>query len=336
MIRREQKKFDLNEAFFPVREQPVFLRSKVIPGYKAIVDVQHDRAISVVSSKYRLVQNREAYLLADYVVRAVFEGYTLSDFECFNVHMTQSKGSCRIDLIIPNNYNQLFGEEKESWLPFIRISNSYNRTIKLKFEIGFCRYICLNGVIFGQKGLSFSITHTGRIAVHEIDILIRRSKAEIGEIGSLWKSFEQKMVALKKIRMQLSFALPIFCKVFDITTNDDNENLPNNRILLIAKQVHKSSKEYFEELGDNAYAMMNVLTDYASFPEWTNHPAYLVDGYQKKVGKWVEEFIKEHNKEGFILSEYIGKKYIKTAEKLESILNKEIINKDKRLQILSE
>ena len=281
-----------------------------------------DRAISVVSNKYRLVTNRDAYLLADYVIKAIFDGYTLNDFVCFNVRMPQSKGSCRIDLIIPNKYNQLFGDEKESWIPFVRISNSYNRTVTLKFEVGFCRFICLNGVIFGKKGLSFSITHTGSITVREIDTLIKRAKAEIGEIGSLWKSFEQKMIVLKGIRIPLSLALAIYCKVFDIIANEENENWHNPRILLSAEQILKSSKEYFEELGDNAYAMMNVLTDYASFPEWANNSAYLVDGYQRRVGKWVDEFIEEHNKDGFILSDYIGENYKKTAKRIREVVAK--------------
>ena len=329
MIQREAKLLnDLNYAFFPVEERAIYLDSEIgspkrrIPGYKAIVDVGSNRALSVVSDKYRLVTNPEAYEMADFVVRAIFEGKTLNDFVCFNVHMSKTKGSCRIDLIIPNNFNKLFGQETESWTPFVRISNSYNRTMVLKYEIGFCRWICLNGVIFGQTGITFTITHLGRITYKEIDILINRAKRNIGDIGSLWKAFENKMTELKTIRFPLSLSLALYCKVFEIEYPEENNSWLTPRVSLSAEQVQKSSREYFRELGDNAYAMMNVLTDYASFPEWTNNRSYIIHGYQKRVGKWVDDFITEHNKEGFVLSDYIEEKYKKTANELEKILAK--------------
>ena len=34
------------------------------------------------------------------------------------------------------------------------------------------------------------------------------------------------------------------------------------------KQIEDSARSYFNSLGNNAYAMMNVLTDYSSFPHF--------------------------------------------------------------------
>lgn len=329
MITRDAKSYNLNEAFFPVEEQSIrwgeFMgRGKKIPGYKAIVDRETGRTLSVVSSKYRLVHNREAYKIADYVVRAIFEGKTLHDFQCYNILMPKTKGSCRIDLIIPNNFNQLFSSEKESWTPFVRISNSYNRTLVLKYEIGFCRWICKNGMIFGQTGVRFALTHLERITSKEIDILIERSKKQIGDIGSLWNAFERKMQILHDIMLPLSSALAIYCKAFDIIVNKgETTDVQEEVLALRAKQIVTSSKDYFKELGNNAYAMMNVLSDFASFPEWTNNRANFVDGYQRRVGKWVDEFIAETQKSDFNLSRYIGDEYQNTAYYLESLVPEE-------------
>ena len=326
MITREAKSYNLNEAFFPVEEQPIswgeFMgRGTKIPGYKAIVDRETGRTLSVVSSKYRLVHNREAYEIADYVVRAIFEGKTLQDFQCYNILMPKTKGSCRIDLTIPNNFNQLFGNEKESWTPFVRISNSYNRTMVLKYEIGFCRWICLNGAIFGQKGVTFSLTHLGKSTYKEIDILIERTKKQIGDIGSLWSAFEKNMNILNDIKLPSSSALAIYCKAYDIKANKDKVTKAQEKSLALrAKQIVTSSKDYFKELGNNAYAMMNVLSDFASFPEWTNNRANYVDGYQRRVGKWVDDFITEAQKPDFNLSRYIGDEYQNTAYYLESLV----------------
>lgn len=330
MIQRTVKYPDLSEAFFPVEEQPICLDgfmgqgNRRIYGYKALVDKSTGKTISVVSQKYRLVLNEEAFKLADYVIREIFDGKTLNDFKCYNIHMPQTKGSCRIDLIIPNKYNQLFGDEKESWVPFVRISNSYNRTIKLKYEIGFCRWICLNGVIFGQTGISFSITHYGQITHADINRLVQIAKKQLGSIASLWAAFEKKMKDLKNIPLPISSALALYCKVFDIKIKEEDEkkikDVQKERLALRAKQIVNASKEYFKDLGNNAYAMMNVLTDFASFPEWTDNKANYVDGYQRRVGKWVDDILAEHKKGNFNLAKYIGDDYQNTSYILESLL----------------
>ena len=328
MIIRERQLVNLCDAFFPVVEEPIsygnFMgRSIHIPGYKAIVDKTSGNTLSVVSTKYRLVTNKEAYDIADYVVGIIFPGKTLRDFEVFNVIMPKTKGSCRIDLIIPNNFNELFGNERESWTPFVRISNSYNRTTTLKFEIGFCRWICLNGCIFDQMGVSFSLTHMGDISKREIDRLIANAK-HVGEISNLWATFEQKMIELRNINVNISNVLPIYCKVFDIkVTPADRGKLTEaqkENLRAKAKQILKSSKDYFKEMGNNAYALMNVLTDYASFPEWTANPNNVVDGYQRKVGKWVDDFLKATKEKDFSLSKYLGDDYKDTADYLESLV----------------
>lgn len=326
MITRTAKKIELQKAFFPVEEMPISLNGGTspltIPGYKAIVDKGTGRPLSVVSSKYRLVRNREAYEMADYVVRAIFEGKTLNDFECFNILMPRTKGSCKIDLIIPNNFNKLFGQENESWTPFVRISNSYNKTMVLKYEIGFCRWICLNGMIFGKTGITFAITHLGSITYKEIEKLINKAKLNIGDMGTLWKTFEQKMNYLQSIALPPSSALAIYCKAFAINVNPKEVTKTQEESLSMrAKQIVTASKDYFKELGNNAYAMMNVLSDYASFPEWANGNTNYVDGYQRKVGRWVDEFIEESGKQDFNLSKYLGDEYQNTAYYLESLVS---------------
>ena len=327
MISRERQQVDLEEAFFPVVEEPinvdVFMgRPKRIHGYKALVEQETGRVISVVSSKYRLLLNREAYEFADIIIQAVFEGKRLCDFECFNILMPKTKGSCRIDLILPNDFNKLFGKESESWTPFVRISNSYNRSMPLKYEIGFCRWICKNGVIFGQLGITFSINHT-ELTIEYIDMLIERAREKMGSIVSLWFEFEKKMNALKEISLPVSACLPIYCKAFDINIKEKLTEDQKDILRLKAKQIIYAGKEYFKDLGNNGYAMMNVLSDFASFPKWSSSPKNFVDGYQRRVGRWVDDFLAESKKDEFSLSKYIGEDYQDTAYSLESLVKQE-------------
>ena len=329
MITRERPSSVLRDPFFPVERQSIFLEDvrcpyRKIDGYKAIVDKTTGCTLSVVSNKYRLILNKEAYEWADHVIKGIFIGKTLKDFEFFNILMPKSKASCKIDLIIPNHFYVLFENPNESFIPFLRITNSYNRTKPLKYEIGFCRWICKNGTIFGQKGVSFAMSHSEPINLKEIQRLTEMGRNQIGDISALWKVIENKMNILRQIELPITAVLPIYCKAYGIQikkpeVSDVQKTIYTSRV----KQIRKASKEYFKDLGNNAYAMMNVLSDYASFPEWTQNPANYVDGYQRKVGKWVDEIIEEYKKGNFSLYKHIGEDFQNTAYLLESLVPQE-------------
>jgi len=323
MITRNAPKVDINNAFYGVKEEKLYYegrnhKMKTVSGSKALIDVAEDKKIAIVSDRYRLISNREAYRLADKIVRGVFEGKTLNDFICFNIYMPSTKASCRIDLILPHNYYNPFGDMVEDWTPFVRISNSYNGTLCLKYEIGFCRWICKNGVIFDQKGLTISFTHTEILHINTFDYLIKRARLEIGEIGDVWNEFQKKLNALKNTTLPRSSALPMFCKVFNIQCKDFSDR-QKDLYGCRASQIMNASKEYFNDMGNNAYALFNVLTDYASFPAGPNAPGN-VHGYQKKIGQWADAFIAASKRPDFSLAKYIGNEAYDAANYLESLI----------------
>lgn len=322
-IKRAIEEVDITQAFFPVEERPVgiepfFGNFKSIPGYKAIVDSDLGTAISIVSKDYQLITNRDAYEIAVRLIPKLFEGKTINDFIPYNVRIANSKGSCIIDLIIPTGWKNLFGDKKESYTPFIRIWNSYNRTYRLKFEIGFCRWICLNGSIFGEIDFKFSATHTKRHLGFCFDDIVEQGAKRLINVKKAWHQFELKLSKGKEIAMPQSLILAMFCRAFNIIV--DPHKITSQQKQTLAKQAEKliaNGKEYFEELGNNGYAMFNVLTDFASYP-----PAYSfnMNNYQHMAGKWLSDIVDAYEKADFKLSEFIGK-YLDTSAYLESLIS---------------
>ncbi|MGN0206999.1 MAG: DUF932 domain-containing protein [Muribaculaceae bacterium] len=318
----------LKDAFFETSIEPIYWvdnanRRHKITGQKAIIDITTGKSISVVSSQYNFVRNQEAYEIADFIVQRIFEGMTLQQFECYNVYMPKSKGSCRIDLIIPYSKDNPFADKKDTWTPFIRISNSYNRTLVLKYEIGFCRWICKNGAIFGQKGITISINHSKRIDSRRIQYEIEHMENVIG-VRSLMSEFLEKMEMLKSLKLPESIALQMYCKAFGIKV-DKKKVTPRQREILgqSAKRIVDAAKEYFAEMGNNAYAIFNVLSDIASFPVAYGNQSIFIHGLQRKVGLWAEEFIHEAKKSDFSLYKYIGEEATNTAFFMESLIKNE-------------
>ena len=330
MITRTWTPKDISEAMFPVIEQNICLdtpygRSTRIPGYHAIVDAERGKTLSVVTDNYKLILNKEAYELADLIIRGVFTDRTIHDFVCYNVRVSRSRGSCIIDLIIPNNFEEIFGNPNESWTPFLRITNSYNRRSVLRYEVGFCRWICLNGCIFGQKSFTISIRHDELYSNNDYQKVIREARDKMGSIDSIWKTIIRRLEALRAIEISQLMVLPLYCKIFGIRI--DKEKLTDaqkDKLAVRAGQILKSSKEYFAEMGSNAYALFNVMTDYASFPADISNGSVTIHNLQHRVGLWVDEFIEAHGKEGFSLSKYIGEEAMDAAFYMEMLIKQPV------------
>ena len=347
-----KKALKLEDTFFETEILPIYWsdsngRQHRVAGQQTIVDKNAGKAISVVSNSYHFVHNYEAYQLADAVIKRVFNGLTLKDFQCFNVYMPKSKGSCRIDLILPSA-KTLFPNLMDTWLPFVRISNSYNKSLGLKYEIGFCRWICLNGVIFEQRGITIRITHSEKVDIDRIKRMIDDAK-EVRGIQSLIDEFSIKINKLKSFELPESFespetielqefiALAVYCKVFNIIIQDEetyvnidkkeNDGIEKMKKLDPARieeanLIIDRAKHYFKEFGNNAYAIFNILTDYATFPVTHGRQSIFIHGMQRKVGNWADEFLEEIQKPDFSFDKYIGEDVKKSAFFLESLIEK--------------
>jgi hypothetical protein len=128
----------------------------------------------------------------------------------------------------------------EKFNPYINIAYSYNTVTKVKFEIGFYRYACENGLVKGFKELS---------------------KMEIKPENLFEIPFWLNPCLIKLLTNQFEFQIRVLKN-----TSLKGEQIQN----WIEKNVSKwnISREminsYINELGQNAYSLLNILTDGAS------------------------------------------------------------------------
>ena len=319
---REWSAPKLEEAFFPVevcklafkkdyqiiRQPDLFggevvtrqksLRSRYcpIPGIRAIVDAEAGHVFASVSTGYKLVTNEEAYCAAGLIAEKVF-GCSLSELHCANLVMPKSRSTCIMDLIQAKSVFEPF--EKEAWHLFIRVINSYNRMRSVHYEIGLCRGTSLNALILDAAPNS--------AALHIKDAV-------------------EKFKALQAFEVEKSWCLPLFCKVFNVHFSREKfERYQTSRgakqregLLNMIRAVTARRDAYFTDLGANAYAVLNVLADYATFPAATLSPVNVVPGYQRKVGAWMDEFaaVAGAREKDFSIGSYIGDEAIETSVRL--------------------
>ena len=306
--RTHTRKTDLSALLFPVALEPIYLAGVTTPidNFKAIAGFPYDPSYKtvfcVVTDNYQLLTNVEALTIAESVYQRVFNAVDMKAMEVFNLIYPETRSFCHIDIIDKNYEINLWAQEV--YMPFIRVTNSYNRTRKLIFELGFCRKLCDNGVIFEKETITFAYTHTKGLL--NIDA-IERQLANDDRLSRLQTSFIDWMNRLKNYPVADKYVLALCARIigvrFDIETKDfEKRKKETDRLVLFQKDIEGLKKKYWSEMGQTAYAVFNMTTDYATHSTNTLH----IDGQQARVGTWLDDFCKATAAKPFSIDTYLS------------------------------
>ena len=114
----------------------------------------------------------------------------------------------------------------------------------------------------------------------------------------------------------------LLCRVFTIKVRKDDLERPRRREQLLGFRDHVNTliDKYFNEIGSNGYAALNVITDFASRPRLYISPEAMVDGLQKRIGDWIGSFLTTIQDKKFhfddYLDEYAGQSNILNSAKV--------------------
>ncbi|MDE0132309.1 MAG: DUF932 domain-containing protein [bacterium] len=257
-------------VMFPVAEVDVFAetepgRLERVHGRKAIVNTDSRRVLSVVSERYRVLHNRDALELARRCCIKAFPTTAPVHWEVVEVEAPRTGSYCRIDLRHSGTVLQedwAFDRGKtDLYEPFLRVTNSYNRTRVFSIRLGVLRCACANGELYYHDSLRIAVAHdTSRIEeVIEREITEAKFRKAMGEL----RRQRRKLLGIK---IPPDRFRPIVLSVLGIRKP---RGLPEDRerdwqrLMAIIDDVGKG---YRESLGPNAYALFNTLTDLASRP----------------------------------------------------------------------
>lgn len=303
-----------DDLFFPVREVPVFagirrgsnLEMERIPGQRAIVNCATDQVISVVSENYQLVTNREALEYAHLCCRAAFPEGTNREWRVLEAHAPLKLGSCCIDLVHPGSALEFAGPvfrgQPDTFGPFVRVTNSYNRSRALRFEIGFFRKVCSNGMILPQSSVRFAFNHNTRNISERVSFEVEKDS-----VAQLRERFQKFLAPLQDCKVPTPMFLPATLGVLGIRKPDPMAKRQREPWERLAAKLRSIASEYCEELGHNGYALLNVITDVASRPPKSSFVRREQQSLQRSAGHWLAEFSAECRKPGFDVISYLDK-----------------------------
>jgi hypothetical protein len=262
--------------------------------------------LGVVSRGYRLVSNREALDMAYACCRTVFPENKPQEWEVRAIDAPATGGHCFIDLAHNSttlDFTYVPAKDRpDAFGPFIRVTNSYNGLRALAFDIGFYRKVCSNGLILPESVIRFKFTHLRSEIGETIHFEIaheRLTKLKAGfreYLAVLWDcpvsraQFEPLMLAILQVRRPKD-AKP-----------DSQEALDWDALL---KHLKAMCNRYAHELGENAYAVFNAITEFASHPPANRFIHRERHSFQRCAGAWVDEFSRVCREPGFDLGKYI-------------------------------
>ncbi len=307
---------EIDNLLFPVELHPVFTeycdnnycspRRIMIPNRQVVMNTRSGRPLGVVSSSYRIVSNEKAIDMGKHCCEQIFGPGEGKNIEIFNVDAPSTGSFCHIDLVHKNYSMNLYdnGDSPETYIPYIRVTNSYNRSRALKFEVGLCRKLCLNGMIFESETIEFKFNHTKNSIGTQIDFSYSKEK-----LSRLISRFKDYTLSLSTFEVSPDHALEIMRLVFGVKENKTNtSNNAENRNKNYEHLIHEFEfvvDIYNEELGTNAYALFNAITHIASKPP--KNPLFRkeINSLQRTAGKWLHSFQNEINSKDFNIDAYI-------------------------------
>lgn len=301
---------ELNQVLFPVEMAPVYIelpsgRFQRVPGKRAVVNTETGNAVSVVGDQYQLVTNNQALHYGRLCCESAFPDTHASEWTVETVDGPSTGGHCMIDLLHSTTFFNPFGGnpdmKEEVYAPFVRVTNSYNRTRALSLYFGFLRERCSNGLIVERDADTIIFDHNSR----EID---RRMRGRLNEDLSLqlrtrFTSFVQN---LREHAVPRQLFNPIMRSALKLEEPKVYKRSTAAAWVGIEASLEAVSHKYARTLGANGYGLLNALTDFATNPPHNHIVRRDRHSFQSLAGKWLSGFSEECKKESFDAERYVA------------------------------
>jgi phage/plasmid-like protein (TIGR03299 family) len=223
-----------------------------IPGYKANIRDTDNRVLGVVTDRYKIVQNHEAFAFVDALLGEGVRFETAGSlYEGRKVWMLAK---------LPDRYT-LNGEEIEPYLVF---TNSHDGNSSIRVAMTPIRVVCqntLNLALSGAKRI-WSTMHVGDLSakMNEAHNTLRLAENYMGKLGEEFSRLSQIQVPDARVQEYIEMLLPM---------DDDPTEIHKRNIERVREDFRI---RYFEapdltHVGKNAYRFICAVSDFATHAE---------------------------------------------------------------------
>lgn len=233
-----------------VVQEPIYTREEeMIDGYRANVRDSDRRVLGVVTDRYKIVQNREAFAFTDELLGEGVRYETAGSLQ----------GGRRVWLLAHMPHEYIISGERIS--PYLLFSNAHDGSGAIKVALTPIRVVCQNtlNLALNTAKRSWSMNHTGDIRgkMKEAKDTLFMAETYMDELGKEFESLRKKKLTDKQVMDYIEILLP----VEDGSTPQQIRNM---------KRLQEDMKRrYFDapdlqDVGNNAYRFINAVSDFAT------------------------------------------------------------------------
>ena len=304
----------LTSAVPPARHDVSPLRSPRLVrvlGKQAVINCATDEILSIVSDQYRLLTHSEALAYGRKVCEEAFP-HVAEDEWNLNLLLSANEGRWEVDLEHRSgglNFDGLPGERvPDTYGPFVRVSNSYDRSRAFAIVIGFKRKVCSNGMVLPKAAVRIHYAHMGADLQKTIDARISSD-----DFQCLRDDFVAILQPVKNCVVPRKFFLPIVCGALDLQRPTKPERSVNAWYDL-RDSLGDLSDKYADELGETGYAVLNTITEFASRP--FGAASQRRSSLQEMAGTWLAAFSEQCSEREFRIDAYVDDLSLNPATKV--------------------
>ena len=267
----------------------------------ALVDTDAGEVVGVVGNDYRLFTNREAIDLCREFCLEAFPDTKDAEWVFREAHGPASRSWVAMDLFHRScAINLGGGRTTEDFTPYVRITNSYNTSRAVRLDVGFMRGMCANGMIFSVDAAKILASHTDE------GISRLRFSHPFDGMAALIKKFGETVADVRAVDVTSEEGAEIARRVIGWPVLPDKAT-PRQRDdqRVLDADLGERRNRYFGELGANAYAAFNLMTDIASHPPAS--PRFRRDrpSLERLAGAWLRDFREEAARPGFTIADHL-------------------------------
>ena len=184
-----------------VQQKPVYTESGIIPGYKANVRSTDQKVLGVVTDRYKVVQNTEAFAFTDALLGNGVRYETAGSLQ----------GGRKVWLLarLPREY--IISGERIS--PYLVFSNTHDGSGAVRVAVTPVRVVCNNtlNLALQTASRSWSMVHTGDIKgkIREAEDTLFKAEDYMDKLGNEFEALRRKKVTDRQLMEYIETLLPV-------------------------------------------------------------------------------------------------------------------------------
>ena len=233
-----------------VVQEPVYTEAnELIEGYKANVRDSDRKVFGVVTNRYKVIQNEEAFSFTDSLLGEGVRYETAGSLQ----------GGKKVWLLARMPQDYIITGERIS--PYLVFSNTHDGSGAIKVALTPIRVVCNNtlNLALSSAKRSWSMIHTGDIQgkLEEAKDTLFKAEAYMDELGKEIEDLRMKRMSDQQVLDYIEILLPL------------DENMTAQQKKNIIRLQEDMKMRYFDApdlkgVGKNAYRFVNAVSDFAT------------------------------------------------------------------------